>query len=180
MILYVLDLLGVAVFAASGALAAGRKQLDLLGVVVIATVTGIGGGTIRDVLLDRHPVFWIADSSYLLVSLAAAALTLLYTRFVKLPRVSLLIADAFGLGLFTIIGAQVAEEQNLSWAIVILMGTITGTFGGVGNRRRDCLPGVAVGGNAEIACESGRHGCRRRFAFGRHLVEPATPRHSPA
>src|SRR5690242_3583815 len=107
MILYILDLLGVAVFAASGTIAAGRKRMDLLGAVVIATVTGIGGGTIRDVLLDRHPVFWIADPTYLMVSLAAAALTLLYIRMLEPPRVSLLIADAFGLGLFTIIGAQV-------------------------------------------------------------------------
>jgi uncharacterized membrane protein YeiH len=131
MILYVLDLLGVAVFAASGAIAAGRKRMDLLGVVVIATVTGIGGGTIRDVLLDRHPVFWIADPTYLWVSLVAAVLTLLYARIFKLPRVSLLVADAFGLGLFTIIGARVAEEQDLNWAIVVGMGTITGTAGGL-------------------------------------------------
>jgi uncharacterized membrane protein YeiH len=130
-ILYILDLLGVGVFAASGAIAAGRKRLDLLGVVVIATVTGIGGGTIRDVLLDRHPVFWIANPTYLVVSLAAAALTLLYVRFLEPPRVSLLIADAFGLGLFTVIGAQVAEEQHLSWQIVVLMGMITGTAGGL-------------------------------------------------
>lgn len=81
MILYILDLLGVGVFAASGSIAAGRKQLDLLGVIVIATVTGIGGGTIRDVLLDRHPVFWIADPTYLTVSLSAAVLTLIYVRF---------------------------------------------------------------------------------------------------
>ncbi|HEX4684413.1 MAG TPA: TRIC cation channel family protein, partial [Gemmatimonadaceae bacterium] len=58
---YALDLIGVAVFAVSGALAAGRKHLDLLGVIVLALVTGVGGGTIRDVLLDRHPIFWLAD-----------------------------------------------------------------------------------------------------------------------
>ncbi|HEX6983513.1 MAG TPA: TRIC cation channel family protein [Balneolaceae bacterium] len=64
-LLYILDLLGVAVFAISGVLAAGRKSLDLLGVVVIAVVTAIGGGTVRDLLLDRHPVFWISDPTYL-------------------------------------------------------------------------------------------------------------------
>lgn len=131
MVLYILDLIGVAVFAVSGALAAGRKSFDLLGVAVIAIVTGIGGGTIRDVLLDRHPVFWIEDPTYLLVILAAAALTILYTRFRRPPRTSLLVADAFGLALFAISGAQVAEARELSGIIVVLMGTITGTAGGL-------------------------------------------------
>ena len=131
MILYLLDLLGVAVFAVSGAVAAGRKRFDLLGVAVIATVTAIGGGTTRDVLLNRHPVFWIKDPTYLLVILAAAALTLLYVRFRKPPRTSLLIADALGLALFTISGAQVAEGRNLPGLIVVVMGTITGSAGGL-------------------------------------------------
>jgi uncharacterized membrane protein YeiH len=131
MILYLLDLVGVAVFAVSGAIAAGRKRFDLLGVAVIATVTAIGGGTIRDVLLDRHPVFWIEDPTYLLVALSAAALTLLYARFRKPPRIALFIADALGLALFTISGSQVAEERNLPGVIVVLMGTITGTAGGL-------------------------------------------------
>jgi Glycine transporter len=127
MILYLLDLLGVAVFAVSGAIAAGQKRFDLLGVVVIATVTAIGGGTIRDVLLDRHPVFWIKDPTYLLVILAAAAGTLLYVRFREPPRTSLLVADALGLALFTISGAQVAEGQDLPGLIAVVMGTITGS-----------------------------------------------------
>ena len=131
MIPYLLDLIGVGVFAVSGALVAGRKQFDLLGVAVIATVTAIGGGTVRDVLLDRHPVFWIRDPTYLLVILAAAALTILYARVRKPPRISLLIADALGLALFTISGAQVAEGRNLPGIIVVLMGTITGTAGGL-------------------------------------------------
>jgi uncharacterized membrane protein YeiH len=131
MILYVLDLAGVAVFAVSGAIAAGRKRFDLLGVAVIATVTAIGGGTLRDILLDRHPVFWIKDPTYVLVILAAAALTLLYASFRRPPGASLLIADALGLALFTISGAQVAEERNLPGMIVVIMGTITGTAGGL-------------------------------------------------
>jgi uncharacterized membrane protein YeiH len=138
MVLYLLDLLGVAVFAVSGAIAAGRKRFDLLGVAVIATVAAIGGGTTRDVLLDRHPVFWIKDPTYLLVALAAAALTLLYVRFREPPGLSLLVADAIGLALFTISGAQVAEEQNLPWAIVVMMGTMTGSVGGL---QRDVLSG---------------------------------------
>lgn len=131
MILYVLDLLGVAVFAASGALAAGRKSLDLLGVVVIAAVTAIGGGTIRDVLLDRHPVFWIDDPTYLVVIIGAALLTVVWTRFRRPPDESLAVADALGLAFFTIGGAQIAEEAGLSAIIIVLMGTITGSAGGV-------------------------------------------------
>jgi uncharacterized membrane protein YeiH len=131
MILYLLDLTGVAVFAVSGAIAAGRKRFDLLGVSVIATVTGIGGGTIRDVLLGRYPVFWIEDPTYLLVTVLAAVLTLLFARFRQPPRMSLLVADALGLALFTISGAQVAEQRNVSGLIVVVMGTITGTAGGL-------------------------------------------------
>lgn len=138
MIFYVLSLFGVAVFAVSGALAAGRKSFDLLGVVVIALVTAVGGGTIRDILLDRHPVFWIEDPTYLVVVLAATALTLVYVRFRKPPRTSLLIADALGLALFTIIGAQIAEQKNLPGIIVVFMGTITGAAGGL---LRDVLSG---------------------------------------
>ena len=138
MLLYLLSLLGVGVFAVSGALAAGRKGFDLLGVVIVSGVTAIGGGTIRDVLLDRHPIFWIADPLQLIVILASAALTLLYVRFRKPPRTSLLVADALGLALFTISGAQVAEQRGLPGLIVVVMGTITGSAGGV---LRDILSG---------------------------------------
>lgn len=128
---YVLQLVGAAVFAASGALAAGRRRMDLLGVLVIAIVTAIGGGTIRDVLLDRHPVFWIDDPSHLLVSMLAAAVTLAYTRFRRPPTHSLAIADALGLALFTISGAQIAERELIHPVVVVLMGTMTGVAGGV-------------------------------------------------
>ncbi|MEL7332655.1 MAG: trimeric intracellular cation channel family protein [Cyanobacteria bacterium J06560_2] len=131
MLFYGLDLLGVAVFAVSGALAAGRKQLDLLGVVVIAVITAIGGGTLRDLLLNRHPVFWVENPTYLFVILAAALATVAYVKVLKPPHRSLLIADALGLALFSINGAQIAEQAQLASIIIILMGTITGTAGGV-------------------------------------------------
>jgi len=130
-LLYLFDLAGVAVAAASGALAAGRRRLDLLGVVVVATVTAIGGGTIRDVLLDRHPVFWIADSDYLIVILASAALIMGYTRFRAPPARALVIADAFALGLFAMTGSQIAERAGLPGLLVIVMGTMTAVAGGV-------------------------------------------------
>ncbi|TVP46686.1 MAG: trimeric intracellular cation channel family protein [Gemmatimonadales bacterium] len=125
-----IDLAGVAVFAISGALAALRARMDLLGVVVVAAVTAIGGGTTRDVLLDRHPVFWIEDPTYLMVILAAAAFTLGWTRIRRPPQNSLAMADALGLAFFVIAGAQVTQRLDHSWAIVILMGTITGVAGG--------------------------------------------------
>jgi uncharacterized membrane protein YeiH len=125
------DLLGVAVFAVSGALAAGRKSLDLLGVVVIATVTAIGGGTTRDMLLDRHPVFWIADPTYIVVIAAAALGTVAYSRRYRVRENALAVADALGLGFFVIGGAQIAEALALPAISVIVMGVITGTFGGL-------------------------------------------------
>ncbi len=156
MILYALDLLGVAVFAISGALAAGRKGLDLLGVVVIAAITAVGGGTLRDLLLGRHPIFWIEDVTYLVVIVVAAALTLVYVRLRSPPGRALLVADAMGLALFAISGAQVAEAAGLSPLIVILMGTMTGVAGGVLRDvlsaevplilRRDIYATAAIGG----------------------------------
>src|SRR5580704_44498 len=94
-----LSMLGVGVFAASGALAAGRKNFDLLGVIVIAVVTAVGGGTMRDLLLDRHPIFWVQDTRHLSVILAAAALTLAYIRFRTPPHALRAVADALGLAL---------------------------------------------------------------------------------
>ena len=129
--LRILEMLGVAVFAISGALAAGRKSLDLVGVVVTATVTAIGGGTLRDVLLDRHPVFWIADTANLWVIFAAAVGTVIYTRRWPPPERSLAVADALGLALFTVTGAQIAQGAGMEGVVVVIMGTLTGVAGGV-------------------------------------------------
>lgn len=131
MILYLLDLVGVAVFAVSGVLAARDRGLDLLGVVVIAAITAIGGGTLRDLLLNRHPIFWITDAQYLTVIIASALLTVAYVRVRPPPRKALLVADAVGLGLFALSGAQVAEAAQCPPIIVVLMGTMTGAAGGV-------------------------------------------------
>lgn len=129
-LLYAIGLVGVMPSAVSGALAAGRKRLDWVGVFVIATVTSIGGGTLRDVLLGRPP-FWIRDPNYVLASLLAAALTLIYVRFLAPPRRSLLVADALGLAFFSISGAQITAQLHMPSLVVVLMGTITGAAGGV-------------------------------------------------
>jgi len=131
MLFYLLDLFGVAVFAISGALVAMRRSMDALGVIVIATVTATGGGTLRDVLLDRHPIFWLTDPAYPFVIIASATAVLVYSRFREPPGSSLLIADAFGLALFTVSGAQIAEQANLPAISVVLLATMTGVAGGV-------------------------------------------------
>ncbi len=124
-------LLAVAVFAASGALAAGRRKLDLIGVIVLAMVTAVGGGTARDVLLDRHPIFWIADPTFIVACLAATAVTWLWVRYYAPPDRALSYADAIGLAFSGVSGAQVAENLGMSGLIIVLMGTITGCAGGL-------------------------------------------------
>jgi uncharacterized membrane protein YeiH len=130
-LVHILTLLGVAVFAASGALAAGRRALDPIGVLVLALVTATGGGTLRDVLMDRHPVFWISDPSFILVCILAAAATWLWVKRFPPPDRALSYADALGLAFFSIAGARIAEAANLSPFIAIIMGAITGCAGGL-------------------------------------------------
>ncbi len=131
MLLYFLDLAGIAIFAASGVLAARDRDLDLLGVIVVAAITAIGGGTLRDLLLNRHPIFWITDTWYLVTIILSALLTVLYVRIWPPPRVTILVADALGLALFALSGAQLAEAVQCTPLIVVLMGTMTGVTGGI-------------------------------------------------
>lgn len=130
-ILYVLDLFGTAVFAVSGALAAGRRRMDLFGALVIAAVTAVGGGTVRDLILDRHPVFWIQDLRYLAVIAGAGGLTFAYTSFFRPPRQSLEVADAFGLAVFSVVGARVALDAGAPPVVVVIMSAVTATVGGM-------------------------------------------------
>jgi uncharacterized membrane protein YeiH len=126
-----LDLAGGTVFAVSGALQAGRKHLDLFGALVLAVVTAIGGGTLRDLLLDQRPIFWIRSPDYLLVIAIAAAATAIVGRWRTPTRQILALADAGGLAFFTISGTQIAIQGDLHPAIAVVMGTITGCAGGV-------------------------------------------------
>ena len=179
---YVLDLVGVAVFAISGALAAGRAGLDLLGVLVIAAVTAIGGSTLRDLLLNRHPIFWIADPRPLIVITVAALLTVVYARVGTPPRDALLVADALGLALFALSGAQIAEAARLSRIIVVLIGTMSGVAGSVVRDvltaqvplilRRDIYATAAIAG---IALYLGLRalGVKRAWAFGAGMITVA-------
>lgn len=112
-------------------LAAWDRKLDLLGEIVVAAITAIGGGTLRDLLLNRHPIFWVTDSWYLMVIIAAALLTVAYVRIRPAPGITLLVADTLGLALFALSGAQLAEVAHCSPLIVVLMGTVTGVTGGI-------------------------------------------------
>ena len=106
-ILYGVGLAGVAAQAAAGVLDAGRKPFDLFGIVVVALAASLGGGSLRDLLLDR-PVFWIADQSYLIGAMAAGLATFALVRYVRLPARLFLLPDAIGLALFTVSGTQAA------------------------------------------------------------------------
>lgn len=130
--LYALDLFGVAVFAITGALMAGRKSMDLFGVLVIAIITALGGGTLRDVILDNHPVAWIRNDLYILVAVVAAIGTILWVRFTRpIHETGLLVADALGLAAFTVIGTQVAIQHDMPMSAAVIMGVMTGVAGGV-------------------------------------------------
>ena len=127
---YWIGIAAVAVFAVTGVLEAGRKGMDIVGVAMVALATALGGGTARDLLLDR-PVFWVADQTYLLATLGAAFATYFLARSVHLPPKLFLIPDAIGLALFSIAGTQIALDGNTSWLVASLMGVVTGVFGGV-------------------------------------------------
>ncbi|MCZ2127132.1 MAG: trimeric intracellular cation channel family protein [Anaerolineales bacterium] len=128
-LLIFLTYVAVAASSISGALEARKRQMDLVGAITIAYVTAFGGGTVRDLLLGRTPVFWMADPA---LTVAAFVLALVaFYRFDRVSRKLLIVADAVGLGLFSILGATYAFQFNLSPIIAVHMGVVTGIFGGV-------------------------------------------------
>lgn len=137
-LLHILDLAGTAVFAITGALAAGRKRMDVFGVVVLGAVTALGGGTVRDVLLGSHPIFWIEHTSYLVVAATAAIGTFLCARRFTLPTMGLVYADAVGLAVFTVIGFEKARQTGCTYSVAVVMGMTTAVAGGM---IRDVLSG---------------------------------------
>jgi len=126
------DYFGVVVFAISGALAAGRRSMDIFGVLVIGFITALGGGTLRDLLLGIHPISWIGNPMYLCLVACAVIATLLGGRIShRFDERLFIVSDAFGLAVFTVIGVQVALQQAFMTApIAIIMGILTGTGGG--------------------------------------------------
>ena len=132
-----LDYAGVAVFAATGALAASRKQLDIIGFLFLASVTGIGGGTLRDVILNL-PVFWVSNSGYVLICAAVAVLVFFFAHRVDSRWKWLLWLDAIGLAAFSVMGAAKGLAITGSPVVAVIMGVLTATFGGI---LRDLLAG---------------------------------------
>ncbi|MDO6543369.1 TRIC cation channel family protein [Photobacterium sanguinicancri] len=132
MLIYLLDMFGTAVFAVSGVLLAGRLRMDPFGVVVLASVTAIGGGTIRDMALGATPVFWITDTNYLWVIFITCLFTMAAIRRPqKLPWYVLPVADAIGLAVFVAIGVEKALRFGASPMVAVIMGVLTGCGGGV-------------------------------------------------
>jgi uncharacterized membrane protein YeiH len=133
-----LEHFGVGVSAISGVLAARGKKVDLFGVLVLALVTAFGGGTVRDVLVGDLPVVWIRDPGFLLNAATVAVVTFFVRRVRELPRSVLLVADAFALALFTIVGARKGLALNFAPPVAVLLGLVTGVAGGI---LRDVLTG---------------------------------------
>ncbi|PKF79178.1 hypothetical protein CW749_12110 [Vibrio sp. vnigr-6D03] len=132
LLLYTIDLFGTAVFAISGVLLAGRLKMDPFGVVVLGSVTAIGGGSIRDMLLGATPVFWISDTAYLWVIFITCVLTMLIVRRPKrLPWFVLPVCDAIGLAVFVGIGVEKALSYQDSAIVAVIMGVLTGCGGGI-------------------------------------------------
>ncbi|EJC1212022.1 TRIC cation channel family protein [Vibrio parahaemolyticus] len=132
MLLYMIDLFGTAIFAVSGVLLAGRLKMDPFGVIVLGSVTAIGGGTIRDMALGATPVFWITDTTYLWVIFITCLLTMILVRRPKrLAWWVLPVCDAIGLAVFVGIGVEKALTYNASGMVAVIMGVITGCGGGI-------------------------------------------------
>ncbi|RMF19758.1 MAG: trimeric intracellular cation channel family protein [Gammaproteobacteria bacterium] len=126
-----LDFFGLTVFAISGALVAGQKRFDVFGVLVVAFVTALGGGTLRDLVLNAHPVVWLGNTHYLNAALLAGLGTFLWARAAPIPMKALAVADAIGLAFFTVTGAEKALSLGHSWEVAMIMGMTTGVAGGV-------------------------------------------------
>lgn len=131
MLFDVLDILGTISFAVSGVLTAYHKKLDPFGVFIIAFVTAIGGGTLRDVLIGNTPVAWMIDIKYVYIIALSVVLSILFIKKISYLRTSLFLFDTIGLGVFTIIGIEKGMDANLHPVICLALGTITASFGGV-------------------------------------------------
>lgn len=130
-LLYFLDLIGTFAFAVSGALAGAKKELDIYGLGFLAVVTAVGGGTVRDTMLGRTPPFIFKDLNYLFLSLAAALIVFLFHSHVKKTNNLLVWMDALGLGVFNVIGINIALMSGVGYIGAMIFGVMTGTLGGM-------------------------------------------------
>jgi uncharacterized membrane protein YeiH len=127
----IMENLGTAAFAISGALAALNKRLDVFGVLVLTFATAVGGGTIRDIMIGNTPVAWMKDQQAITVITVSYFIALVFRRYLRLLPLTLAIFDAIGLGFATIVGLQRGLEAGLSPSVCVALGMVTGCFGGV-------------------------------------------------
>ncbi|MDP5231771.1 MAG: trimeric intracellular cation channel family protein [Cellulophaga sp.] len=131
MFYFVIDILGTIAFAISGVMVAMDKRLDMFGVFIIAFVTAVGGGTLRDVLIGSTPVVWLTETVYLFTIIGSVLLAILFRNQLKYVRRSLFLFDTIGIGLYTMVGIQKGIAFGLAPIMCIGLGTITASFGGV-------------------------------------------------
>ena len=131
MLLYTIYLVAIVAEAMSGAIMGMRRGMDLFGICMIGTVTALGGGTVRDVLLGHYPLGWIAPPEFLLFTIGAAVVTAFVARYLHHLRAIFLLVDGLGLVAFCVIGCDIAMSAKMHPAIVVLAGMITGVFGGL-------------------------------------------------
>ncbi len=129
--IYFLDLFGTCIFAISGVLTAIRKEFDLVGTLIIGFVTAIGGGTLRDLLIGRFPVGWLNDRNYFIVIFIGYLIAYIFQNKVVRFKRSMFLFDTIGIGLFTILGIQIALQYKLNVEVCLIMGVISACFGGV-------------------------------------------------
>jgi uncharacterized membrane protein YeiH len=130
-VVYVIDILGTFAFAVSGALVALDKKFDMFGVLIIAFVTAVGGGMLRDVLIDAHPINWIGNLDYLYTIFIAVVFTFLFKSKIAYLSKTMFLFDTIGISVFTLLGLEKGLSFNLHPIIALIMGVISAVFGGV-------------------------------------------------
>ncbi|MCG2459593.1 trimeric intracellular cation channel family protein [Flavobacteriaceae bacterium F89] len=131
MFYFILDILGTIAFAISGVMVAMDKKLDVFGVFIVAFVTAVGGGTLRDVLIGQTPLFWLKDLTYIVTIIGAVIVAVVFRSRMSYFKRSLLLFDTLGIGLYTLVGVEKGLAVGLSPIMCVALGTITACFGGV-------------------------------------------------
>ncbi|SNR15887.1 trimeric intracellular cation channel family protein [Tenacibaculum jejuense] len=130
-IIYIIDILGTFAFALSGALVASKKEFDLFGVIILAFVTAVGGGMLRDILINAHPINWIGDLNYIKTIAIAVVFTFLFKSKIEPLRKTFFLFDTIGISVFTLLGLQKGLSYDLPSVVAIIMGMVSAVFGGV-------------------------------------------------